>query len=335
MDQKEINDILRASGGVPSNVMGADPNDPGGLHWNFGVKPMTDEVSNIVTAAPSFHARFPALEGAWDGKTTINHHDVARKVLGQDMPIQMQPRGTCGSRAGKQSLRFLQCLLIASGKLAKYKDPSHAWIYYAARKMFGMDNGNPSNDNNDGVASGSVPEALAKMGACTAEEANDTNDYGDGSDDLAVSLGCGRQRDISQKLEALAKDNLVTAWTPIKSAKEGADAIAAKGIIIGSDDQGFSMTRDNEGFCRPQGTWMHYHVRSSVVNTSRGRKGFAYNQSWGKNNPQGPLLDGHPSNCFGVDWDVQDQLFRSGDYAALFGFDLWDLESGAVLSWVF
>jgi hypothetical protein len=75
-------------------------------------------------------------------------------------------------------------------------------------------------------------------------------------------------------------------------------------------------------------------IRSGVRVTASGRKGFDYNQSWGKGSPSGPLLDGCPDNCFGVDWDVQDRLCRSGSVDVVLGFDLWDLESGKVDPWI-
>src|SRR6185369_1860995 len=109
-----------------------------------------------------------------------------------------------------------------------------------------------------------------------------------------------------------------------KSAQECADGLASGGIIVQSDSQGYSMERDREGVCRASGRWDHYQVRSGITITPSGRKVFAYDQSWGDDTPQGPLLPGWPGNCFGVEWEVQDSLCRSGEVDCLFGFDLWD-----------
>jgi hypothetical protein len=86
------------------------------------------------------------------------------------------------------------------------------------------------------------------------------------------------------------------------------------------------MNRDDEGVCSPQGTWHHYHVRSGVRRTPRGRKIFVYDQSWGRNVPEGPLVPGCPDNCFGVDWDTQDRLCRSGEVHVMFAMQLFDIE---------
>ena len=96
--------------------------------------------------------------------------------------------------------------------------------------------------------------------------------------------------------------------------------------------RGYTMTRDRDGFCKPSGSWAHYHVRSGVRATPR--KGFDYNQSWGAGVPSGPILEGCPGNCFGVDWDVQDGLCRSGEVDVIMGFQLWDLEQGTI-PWTF
>lgn len=160
---------------------------------------------------------------------------------------------------------------------------------------------------------------------------------GPGSDDVAVRWGAGRLNSGEvARLEGLAKDNLVTARVRVRSAQELADGIASGGVGICSDMQGYGMTRDRDGFCSPRGTWAHYHVRSGVVVTPGGRKGFAYDQSWGDNTPDGLRLEGFPGNCFGVDWDVQDRLCKRGSVDVVFGMDLWDLEQGNFdLDWIF
>jgi hypothetical protein len=324
-------ELFKSVGGRKIVRAGADPDDPDAAEWNFGVFAKTQEVDDAIRAKPSLHSRFPKLIGKWDGSTTVNHYDAVKKVLGDkaDDLIQYQPRGTCGGRSGSGSCDVLQCILIALGKRAKFKRVSHAGVYYFARKLYGMIEGNWQDDNYDGVASGSVPKAMAKYGLVTRDESKDEKWYGQGSDDLACQLGAGMHKDLAKELEELAKDNIITEWSPVNSAQEAADGIAAGGVLVGSDSQGFTMTRDRDGFCQPRGTWHHYHFRVSVGKFN-GRKGFGYWQSWGRTTPSGPLLPGHPGNCFGVEWDVQDRCIRKGDYAVIFGFPLWEIEEDKV-----
>ena len=237
----------------------------------------------------------------------------------------------CGGRAGSRGAEILQCLMIGSGKRAKWKAVSHAWLYYLARKKYGM------LGRGDGVAGGSIPEVMAESGLLHRAEAGDPEQAGARSDDVAGRWGAGRlSSSEAQAFLKLSSDNLVTARVRVRTAQELADGIASGGVGVGSDSQGYTMERDSDGFCSPRGTWYHYHVRSGVgLLGPRKRKGFAYDQSWGDTTPGGPPLEGWPGNCFGVDWDVQDECCRRGEWDVLFAFDLWDLEQGNVdLSWL-
>lgn len=321
-------EVFQSVGGVPFVQAGMDPQDPANVIWNFGVAPSTPLVR--CDAGPSFYEVFPNLQGRWDGKSNVNHHSAAKKVLGKDLPAHNQPTGTCGGRAGSRGSELLQLVLIANGKRAKFHYVSHAWIYYLARKEYNMLGGG------DGVASGAVPPVMAKYGLLNREESNDLEYAGKNSDKLAGKWGNGNiSKEEYNSFSAMAADNLITAMVRCKSASECADALASGGILIQSDMQGYSMNRDNDGFCQAQGQWAHYQVRSGIVVRPSGRKGFAYDQSWGDTTPDGPLLEGYPGNCFGVDWDVQDSLCRSGVVHAVFGLDLWDMEKGKIdIDWV-
>lgn len=298
--------------------------------YNFGIKQVQDVKDQRMRATPTLYGRFPNLQGKWDGTTTINHHDAVKKVFGKFLPAHNQPRGTCGGRAGSRGLEILQCVLIASGNRAKFHYVSHALVYWLARKKYGMDSGSPTDENNDGVAGGSVPEVLAEFGCITREEGGDLAFAGQGSDDIACKWGAGKiDPAFAQQMLKLAEDNIVTAKVRAQSAQECADGLAAGGVIIQSDMQGYSMTRDKYGVCKAQGTWAHYQVRSGVRLTPDGRKVFQYDQSWGDDTPQGPLLDGCPGNVFGVEWEVQDRLCKNGEVDIILGFDLFDLEKGA------
>lgn len=340
--------FFKSRGGVlvptAPNVMFAtgDVDEEANKIWNFGVLPPGPELTKLVRTKPSFWAAFPHAQGKWDGQSTINHCVAVEKVAKdqgfsiEDL-IQNQPRGTCGGRAGSATVDFVQCIMIALGQRAHFKRASHAAIYYGARKLYKMLEGDWQDENMDGVASGAVPEWLAKGGANTREELGDLLDDGAGSDDIACKLGAGQLPDLAEKLEGLAKDNVIKDWAPVNSAQELADAIANGAIGIGSDMAGFTMTRDKDGFCRRSGQWAHYQVRVSVgvYGPSSNRKGFGYWQSWGPKTPKGPLLPGHPGNCFGVDFADQDKIIKSGDWAAVWGVPLWEIQDEKLnLPWI-
>lgn len=319
---------LRRFGGVPVVPMGADVNevlrdDPDAVQWNFGVMGRVGLSGPVVeSGAPNFYdVAPPKAVGRWDGKTTVNPHAAARKVLGKDMPAQMQPRGTCGGRTGKMAGQLLQCVLIAAGKqAAAYKPVSHAWLYALARKDYGM------LGSGDGVPDGSIPIVMAKYGLLHAEEAGDTKDYGAGSDNLAVKWG-GRGGP-PQEMFAVAADNKVeNTLVKVRSVQEYADAAFAGGIGLVSSMRGFTMERDAEGVCAPRGTWAHYMTTSGIY-ALRNRTIIPVVQSWGNDTPSGPLLggqDGWPDYVFGADAAVveRDMMLR-GSLHMIFSYPLWD-----------
>lgn len=334
---------LTKFGGRPIVPVGAKFGDlkPEEVGFNFGLKRHTSSLVKF-SATPDLHQKYPKMAGAWDGSKSVNHVDAVLKNHSGDWKkveelIHYQPRGTCGGRAGSAALDLVQHILIASGKRAKFFRASHASVYYFARKLYGwVGGGNWRDDGDDGVAGGSVPDALKKYGAAHRDESSDPKWYGDGSDDLACQIVCGMHPQIEAAMLKAASDNLVTDWVRVSDAQQLADGIASGGVGVGSDMRGFTMTRDSDGFCRPSGTWAHYQTRPGVLaKKDYGRAGFAYWQSWGKTTPSGPALKGYPGNCFGVEWSVQDQVVKSGEWAVVFGFPLWELEVTPVVPWIF
>lgn len=318
--------FFESCGGVKMVRAGGDPTNPADTEWNFGVAP-TNPASRMASGA-SFHEVFPSLKGKWDGKTTYNYHNACRKVLKKDLHAQYQPSGTCGGRAGSRGGDIVQCIMIAAGKRAKFHPVSHAWLYYLARAEYNMLNGG------DGVASGSIPPMMAKYGLLTREECGDEDDNSKNSDDLATALGVTKR--VPATWKKAASDNLATTLVRCYSVEEYADAVSTGGVGILSDSQGYTMTRDSDGCCRPQGVWQHYHCHPGIIVLPSGRKVIPYDQSWGDKTPSGPLLEGCPSNTFGVDWDVMDNCIKTGVMHVLIAFDPFEVEKDEIdMSFVF
>lgn len=317
----------RTVGGVMYVRDGGDANNPADVLWNFGVMGMPGLDGPIVaSSAPNLYDVAPHVEGRWDGVSSICVHDAVRKVLGKPMPAQMQPRGTCGGRTGKMAGQLLQCILIAAGRRANYRPVSHAWLYALARKEYGMLGGG------DGVPDGSIPAVMAKYGLLHAEEAGDTADYGDGSDDLAARWG-GRNGPPREMFDLAADNKVETSLVKVRTFQELADGYAAGGVGLVSSMRGFTMTRDANGECRAQGTWSHY-MTGSGISVVGGRAKGAIDQSWGRNTPSGPQIEGGrwPDHSFLGDRDVIERdMIQGGSFHLIFGFQLWD--ESQVIDW--
>lgn len=323
----------RTVGGVLFVRDGGDRNNPDDVIWNFGVMGRPGiQGPCVADNAPNLYDVAPHIQGAWDGKSSVCCHDAARKVLGKPMPPQHQPRGTCGGRTGKMAGQLMQCVLIAAGRVATYHPVSHAWLYYLARREYGM------LGSGDGVPDGSIPPVMAKYGLLHAEEAGDTRDYGDGSDDLAARWG-GRSG-APREMFDLAEDNKVSATlVKVRSLQELCDGYAAGGVGLVSSMRGFAMTRDADGYCAARGSWAHYMTGSgfTVANDSRDiyeKVRPVKDQSWGRNTPSGPQVEEGrwPDFSFATDGRVVERdMIRNGSFHLIFGFELWD--ESKVINW--
>jgi len=79
-------------------------------------------------------------------------------------------------------------------------------------------------------------------------------------------------------------------------------------------DQGFELTRDQDGFCPASGTWGHCML---IAGVRFDRPGACILQSWGPDVPSGPTALGQPSWSFWVDRPTVEAILSEGDSWAL------------------
>ena len=128
---------------------------------------------------------------------------------------------------------------------------------------------------------------------------------------------------VPDELEPIAKQHPVTAITQVSSYEEARDAIASGKPVPVCSSQGFSWTRDADGFSSPRGRWDHCMCFVGTIGDSR-RPGLICFNSWGDylaGSPRGPL--DIPDGGFAVDAEVADRMLRAGDSFALAGLRGW------------
>lgn len=320
-----------------------DVHDPDAGVWNFGLVP-SDEASmsqadpdgdtsppimDCMSGMPApdlqeFHNAAPALAGRWDGKTSISLWQATLKVdkgklggVGTFLPAQNQPRGTCVGRGASGAGNVLQCVQVVAGtKQSEFRPLSHAWLYAGARKRANM-----LRSWSDGAVGAYAALWAQEKGLLTQPEAKDENYYGPGSDDLAVKWG---YYGPPAELEPEASDNPFQEVAYCKSFQQFADTIASGGVVTVASDQGFTMTRDANGACRPSGTWMHQMFGAGVL-VIGGRKYGLIGQSWGNNVPSGPPPAGCPDYVFAVDESTLDSMLRQGDSCSVGAIKGWGM----------
>lgn len=72
-------------------------------------------------------------------------------------------------------------------------------------------------------------------------------------------------RGVPANVEAVAKLNPVGAMTQVNNIEDARDALANGYGISVCSNQGFSSTRDNKGFSKPEGSWNHCYLGDTFI----------------------------------------------------------------------
>jgi hypothetical protein len=248
--------------------------------------------------------------------------DAAKKVTGNHLPAHNQlDVGCCVGEGFSSAVEYLSCVEIALGDPQGYEAVSSEAIYALSRVEVGG-----GRLNGDGSIGAWAAKAVTDYGNLPRQKI--------GNYDL-TQFDPRRAREWGNKglpddLEPTARKYLVRTVSLVKTFEEAAAAITNGYPVAVCSDQGFSMTRDGDGFCGPRGTWMHCMCFIGV--TFGRRPGLCCLQSWGPNTPGGPIgIGGHPDCAFWVDASVATRMLRQGDSWALSAFDGFP---GRKISWI-
>jgi len=142
------------------------------------------------------------------------------------------------------------------------------------------------------------------------------------------NYGCGGQGD-NGKLDTIAKDHPIKDVALVTTFEEAAAAISSGYPVPVCSGQGFSSTRDGEGFARASGSWAHCMC---FIGVRWDRPGLLCMNSWGTtwiNGPKWP--DDQPDGSFWVEKSVVNRMLSGEDSFAvsgLTGFPYRDLKHG-------
>ena len=95
-------------------------------------------------------------------------------------------------------------------------------------------------------------------------------------------------------------------------------------------NQGFTMIRDQNGVCQPSGSWAHCMQMGLGRKTVNGKVYYGIGQSWGDDQPSGPIADGAPPWFFWIPETAMARMVSAGDsfvYSGYQGFNLRPLPS--------
>jgi hypothetical protein len=268
-------------------------------------RPEEVEATLATMPRPLFAEAAPEVEGTGEGRTTLLYK-AWKDVLEGYFPYPAQQIGCCVSRGFSEGIDLLECVEIAVGREAEVFTPtSHEAIYGMAR----VDVGGQRGSYEDGAVGAWAAKAVTLIGTVAQDV------VGPYSDRLAKDWGA---RGVPDEVRQKAARHKVKTSSLVRTYAELEDALANGYPVPVCSNQGFTLQRDRQGFCRPEGQWAHCML---IAGVRTDRPGALIVQSWGMNVPSGPLDLDQPSNSFWADRQVVESMLGMRDSWALSRFD--------------
>ncbi len=253
------------------------------------------QFSKLSQAAPRIFAA-PASTGP------VLLYKAWSDVLGKYPDYPSQQIGDCVSFGHGHGNDLLQCIEHELGEPIDFRETDTEFIYAASREVAGI------LGTGDGSYGSAAVKAMTTIGVVSREMLGADGAY---SGDRAKAWGrTGPPPDVEAKAAPykLGSAALVSTWD------EMAAAITNGYPVTICTNQGFTLVRDDDGFCDPQGTWGHCMV---IAGMRVDRPGACILQSWGPDSPSGPIALDQPSFSFWADRSVIESILAEGDSWAL------------------
>jgi len=265
--------------------------------------PAAVEAVRSSLAAPQFTST-AAYRAESAGPEDVFLWDACRSATGALLPPRNQgPIGACVGFGTAAALEHLACVQVADGESEEFRTLAPEIIYAGSRFEIGGDQ-----IRGDGSVGAWAARFVRDYGVLPRDRYPGLNltTY-----DSKLCRKLGRSG-VPDSLEAIVKEHPVRTIANVTSFNECRAAIRHGYPLIVCSDQGFTMTRDDEGFCQPQGQWMHC---MAIVGVRGGeRPGAFLLNSWGGSAHTGPRGLGDPSPAgFWADADVVDRMLQQGD----------------------
>lgn len=251
-----------------------------------------------------------AIRGAGDNAVRLLW-DHTRKVIGRDI-CYTQEIGDCVAVATQTALDYLQCREICDGDREKWTEISSEIIYAGARVNVGR-----GQLSGDGCVVSWAARAIQDFGTVKRGTYGDV-DLSRYSGRVARSLG-SRGVGIPKAIIQYSKAHVVEGFEMVESYAEISDLVASGHPVVIGSSQGFSETRDRQGFARPQGRWEHAMCIVGVDNQHE-RRCVCISNQWGPNWISGPKRHDQPDGTFWVDEEIVDRMLNQGEAFSPRGF---------------
>lgn len=237
---------------------------------------------------------------------------AADKILGHLLPGRNQGQvGSCVSFGTASAIEYTMLNEILAGEPEEYRDLCQEAIYGGSRVEVGK--GQISGDG----SVGSWAAEFVNQWGCLARGVYGTVDVSAYSESLCKEWG---RKGVPDGLEPEAKKHPVKTTSLVQDWAEAKKALSSGYGIAVCSNQGFTMTRDKDGFARASGSWGH--CMALIGYQTKGREGGFILNSWGDDAHTGPGGFGEPPAAgFWADAQVIDKMLRQEDSWAFSGVE--------------
>lgn len=273
--------------------------------WINDPKAVDVHLSTLIN--PSFASAAPALAGSGENRTVLPFKAWKEVNGGRYPEYPAQEIGDCVSQGFAHGADLLAAVEIALARENEsYEETATEAVYGFAR----VDIGGRRLGRGDGAVGAWAAKAVSEIGTVSRKV------VGPYSGKRAKLWGF---EGVPAEIKAKAGDHKIMLVRLVSTFEELEDALANGYPVPVCSDQGFTLERDGDGFCRPKGTWAHCMLIIGVRGGSR--PGACILNSWGSGVPSGPLALDQPPGSFWADRDVVARMLAARDSWALGRFD--------------
>jgi hypothetical protein len=251
---------------------------------------------------PTMAQAAPHLMAAGSPNDPILLYKAWRDVLGKDPAYPAQQIGDCVSFGHGHGNDLLQCIEISLGEPSIFQETDTEFIYGMSREVAGI------LGRQDGSYGAAAVKAMTTVGMVSRAMLGTDGTY---SGQRAKSWGLDGPPDAMKNEAApfkLGSSANVTTWDELVAALRNGYPVTI------CSNQGFTLARDQQGFCAARGRWGHCMF---IAGVRFDRPGACIVQSWGPETPSGPTALDQPSFSFWADQSVVSRILGEGDSWAL------------------
>jgi hypothetical protein len=236
------------------------------------------------------------------GVTAICLYKAWRDVLGDYPAYVSQEIGDCVGMGHGRANDLLQCIEISLGADLQYRETDTEFIYAVSRQVVGI------LSDDDGSYGAAAAMAMTTCGMLDREMLGSDGTYsGKRSKDWG-KLGAPPHYFMQAAGFKLGDAAKVESWDDLVAAISNGYPVTI------CTQSGFADERDADGFCAVEGKWGHCMF---IAGVRFDRPGACIIQSWGPDEPTGPLSLDQPTYSFWAERAAVEGILAEGDSWAL------------------